>query len=47
MVTSLPITPPNVKNLILNKPFWVVMKQKGTKPYFITQINNAAFMKAV
>lgn len=33
------------KNLILDKPFWVVMKQKGTRPYFIAQINTADFMK--
>lgn len=34
------------KQLIVNKPFWVVMKQKdSTKPYFITQVNNANFMK--
>jgi hypothetical protein len=38
---------PNVKNLILDRPFWVVMKQKGTKPYFIAQINTADFMKTV
>lgn len=32
------------KNLIFNKPFWVVMKQKDGHPYFICQINNTSFM---
>lgn len=33
------------RNLIFNKPFWVVMKQKGGHPYFICQINNTQYMQ--
>ncbi len=32
------------KRLILDKPFWVVMRQKGKHPYFITHINNESYM---
>jgi hypothetical protein len=44
--TSLIWVEPRVKNLVLDRPFWIVMKEKGEHhPYFITQINNAEFMK--
>jgi hypothetical protein len=33
------------KRLIFDKPFWVVMRQKGSHPYFLTQINNRDVMK--
>jgi hypothetical protein len=34
------------RKFILDKPFWIAMKQKNsTKPYFITHINNTKFMK--
>jgi hypothetical protein len=33
------------RTFIVDKPFWVVMKQKGCHPYFIVQINNTEFMK--
>jgi len=29
---------------IVDRPFWVVMRQKGCHPYFIAQINNTDFM---
>ena len=35
------------REFIVNKPFWVVMKQKGCHPYFIVQLNNTDFMKVV
>jgi len=47
MVLTASLPNPMIKNLILNRPFWVVMKQKGGNPYFITQINTADFMKQV
>lgn len=33
------------KNLILNRPFWVVMRQKGRHPYFVMQVSNTEFMR--
>lgn len=44
MTRCMPMVRPNVKRLILDRPFWVVMKQKGAHPYFIAQINSADFM---
>lgn len=38
------IKPPNLRKFIVNRPFWVVMKQKGCHPYFVAQINNPEFM---
>jgi hypothetical protein len=32
------------KRLIVDEPFWIVMKQTGRNPYFLLQINNAEFM---
>lgn len=32
------------RNLIVNQPFWVIMKQKEGYPYFVAQINNTDFM---
>ena len=32
------------KRLLLNRPFWVVMRQKGCHPYFLLQVNNTEFM---
>lgn len=32
------------KRLILDQPFWIVMKQKGSHPYFVAHINNHDFM---
>lgn len=34
----------NERSFIVDRPFWVVMRQKGCHPYFITQINNTEFM---
>lgn len=28
------------RKFIMNKPFWIVMKQKDGHPYFMVQINN-------
>ena len=39
---------PRPRRFELNKPFWVVMKRKGSKiPYFILGINNTALMEKV
>ena len=39
---------PRPRHLELNKPFWLVMKRKGSKnPYFILGINNTALMEKV
>ena len=39
---------PRPRHFELNKPFWVVMKRKGSKnPYFILGINNTALMEKV
>lgn len=38
------IAPEKHRNLVFNKPFWVVMKQKGAHPYFVAQISNTEFM---
>ena len=43
MVTGMP--PKINKRLILNKPFWLVMKRKKSKnPYFILGVNNSKVM---
>lgn len=33
--------------MIMNKPFWVVMAQKGCHPYFVAHIINIEFMKKI
>lgn len=45
LTRCMPIKKPNVRKLIFDRPFWVVMQQKGAHPYFIAQINNAEFMQ--
>ena len=35
------------RNFIVNSPFWVVMKQKGCRPYFLLQVNNTEFMTPI
>jgi hypothetical protein len=38
---------PLPKNLLLNKPYWVIMKRKDSpRPYFILGVRNTAMMKA-
>ncbi len=38
--------PGKVRNFLLNKPFWIVMKRHDSQnPYLILQINNSEFMK--
>jgi hypothetical protein len=38
---------PLPKNLVLNKPYWVIMKRKDSpRPYFILGVRNTAMMKA-
>ena len=38
--------PPLPKNLLLNKPYWVIMKRKDSpRPYFILGVRNTAMMK--
>lgn len=32
------------KKLVMDRPFWIVMKQPGKKPYLILQVNNANIM---
>ena len=39
--------PPVPKNLLLNKPYWVIMKRKDSpRPYFILGVRNTAMMKS-
>jgi hypothetical protein len=41
------MAPPVPKNLLLNKPYWVIMKRKDSpRPYFILGVRNTAMMKA-
>lgn len=41
------MAPPRPKNLLLNKPYWVIMKRKDSpRPYFILGVRNTAMMKA-
>jgi len=44
-VTSLPVKPPVIRNFILDKPFWVVMKRTSSQnPYFLLGVNNDNLM---
>lgn len=46
MVTSALINENRPKNLILDKPFWVLMERKNSQhPYFILGVNNAEVME--
>ena len=41
------MAPPVPKKLLLNKPYWVIMKRKDSpRPYFILGVRNTAMMKA-
>lgn len=43
--TSMPVEPVERKYIILDKPFWVVMKRTDSRnPYFILGVNNTAIM---
>jgi hypothetical protein len=45
VATRSAIRPQEGRYLIVNSPFWVVMRQTKCHPYFIAQINNTKFMK--
>lgn len=50
MVTSVGPTPDpyKPKELILDKPYWIMMKRSNsTNPYFILGVNNTSFMKVI
>ena len=46
LLSAIKVEKPN-RSFIVNKPFWIIMKQKGFYPYFVAQINNTEFMKTV
>ncbi|MFZ5391926.1 MAG: hypothetical protein ACOZAR_01900 [Patescibacteria group bacterium] len=46
MLTSIEFDRPKPKNLILNKPFWIIMKRTSSQnPYFILGVNNEKIME--
>lgn len=45
---SIGIAPPKPKTLLLDKPYWVILKRVGApRPYFILGVRNAAMMTPV
>lgn len=47
MRESAMLEPENPKNLIMDKPYWVIMKRSDSqKPYFILGVNNIELMKS-